>query len=136
MTKILVVDDSPTSLAIANAMLSEAGHEVITSTSARSALALLSKEPVDAIITDIEMPEMDGLEFIREVRRNFPRVPVIAMSGAPWGLTLLRLGKQGGACSTLRKPLSEPEVAKAVAAATDVSRQTRSRQKPGDSKAR
>lgn len=133
MTKILVVDDSPTTLAIASAMLSEAGHQVITSTSGQLALNLLGGQAVGAIITDIEMPEMDGFEFIREVRRSFPRTPVIAMSGARWGSTLLRLGKQGGACSTLRKPLSQPELLRAVAIAIEASRQARDHEKPGES---
>lgn len=110
-------------------MLAEDGHEVITSTSAQSALERLSAETVDVIITDMEMPGMDGLELIREVRRNFPCIPVIAVSGARWGATLLRLGKQGGAFKTLPKPLAEPEVSRAVAEAIERSRQAEERKK-------
>jgi CheY-like chemotaxis protein len=113
-------------------MLSEAGHQVVTSPSAQSALKLLAEETVDAIITDIEMPGMDGLEFIRVVRRSFPHTPVIAMSGAPWGSTLLSLGKQGGAYSSLRKPLSQSEVVRKVAAAIEASRHAKDHQDPLD----
>jgi CheY-like chemotaxis protein len=122
MAKILVVDDSPTALAIANTMLLEAGHEVVTSVSAQSALNLLGGgHSIDLILTDIEMPVMDGFEFIREIRRHSPRTPIIAMSGATGGSTLLRLGKQGGACCTLKKPLTQPEVMQAVATAMEAS---------------
>ncbi len=128
MAKILVVDDSPTSVAIANTMLLAAGHEVVTSASARSALKLLvDGDSIDIILTDIEMPVMDGFEFIREIRRHSPRTPIIAMSGATGGSTLLRLGKQGGACCTLKKPITQPELLQAVATAMDVSSRLKQR---------
>ncbi len=131
MAKILVVDDSPTALAIANAMLLEAGHEVATSKSAQSALKMLAlDDSIDIILTDIEMPVMDGFEFIREIRRHSPCTPVIAMSGATGGSTLLSLGKHGGACCALKKPLSQSELGQAVATAMNAA--SRLKQRRGD----
>ncbi|MCE9935555.1 ATP-binding protein [Aeromonas salmonicida] len=68
--RILVIDDHPTNLLLVSQQLTFLGHEVLTASSGKSALQLLSKEPVDIIITDFNMPDIDGLEFTGLLRQQ------------------------------------------------------------------
>ncbi|MEI9972880.1 MAG: response regulator [Ignavibacteriota bacterium] len=71
-------------------ILSEAGYEVCTSSDGRSALELLDREPFDVLVTDIYMPDMDGLEIILEERRLRPDIPIVAVSGMTGPRNMLR----------------------------------------------
>lgn len=68
--RILTVDDSRTILAMLHHTLSNAGFEVLQAEDGRKGLELLAAEEVDVVITDINMPVMDGIEFIRSVRAS------------------------------------------------------------------
>ena len=68
--RVLTVDDSRTMLTMLQQTLSEAGFEVLQAEDGRQGLAVLASEPVDVVITDINMPVMDGIEFIRQVRAS------------------------------------------------------------------
>ncbi|HHY51198.1 MAG TPA: response regulator [Alphaproteobacteria bacterium] len=68
--RVLTVDDSRTILAMLHHTLSNAGFEVLQAEDGQQGLAVLEREPVDVIITDINMPVMDGIEFIRQVRAS------------------------------------------------------------------
>ena len=79
--KILIVDDDAGTLASLSRAFALEGYIAITASSAARALERLDEEPVDAILSDVVMPEMDGLEFLAAAREKAPQVPVILMSG-------------------------------------------------------
>lgn len=77
---------------------------------------VLANQSVDIVITDLLMPERDGLEFITEVRRKFPKVKIIAMSGGGHIArdSYLRIAKNFGAHVLLEKPFSQSGVLGAI----------------------
>ena len=89
--RILVVDDEPAILKTSAAILETKGYEVRTASDGFTALAELRRALPDVIISDLRMPNMGGFELLSVVRRRFPHIPVIAISGefnsiAPTGL--------------------------------------------------
>ena len=80
---ILVVDDEQIVLKSCERVLKPEGYEVDTATSGNEALALLEKNKYDLIVTDIKMPEMDGLEFMRRVRGKNPDINIVVITGHP-----------------------------------------------------
>lgn len=107
MATILVIDDKDLVRYTLRRQLEEAGHSVFEA--ANGALGLREQERVKAeiIITDIVMPEKEGIETILEIRRAWPSVKVIAISGGGrvQNLDLLKLAGEVGACCTLSKPV-------------------------------
>jgi len=79
--RILVVDDEPIIREISSAVLSKEGYEVRTADGGFAALAELRRSLPDLIISDLRMPNMSGFELLSVVRRRFPHIPVIAISG-------------------------------------------------------
>jgi len=80
-TTVLLVDDSRSALACMHDMLEQAGYAVIDAQNGRDALRLHESEPSDIIITDLDMPEMDGFELITAIRLKHPHTPIIVVSG-------------------------------------------------------
>lgn len=68
MLRILTVDDSVAMQQMLSATLSSAGYEVVQAGSAREALQIAADKPVDLVITDVNMPQMDGIALVRELR--------------------------------------------------------------------
>ncbi len=115
MARILIVDDEVTFRTVAAAALVKTGHSVIEAQDGRSALTLLDSETFDLVITDVLMPEQDGLELIMKVRAKNNSVPVIAITGHPVKADLyLRLASALGAQRVLAKPFSMEELFAAV----------------------
>ncbi|MBN9662399.1 MAG: response regulator [Acidobacteria bacterium] len=112
--KILVVDDDAAVREVVASMLRTAGYEVSLAANGREALSSLQREQFRVIITDLVMPEQEGIETIKLIRRDYPDVRVIAMSGA-FGGDYLRIAGYLGAHGTLAKPLQLATVLKAVA---------------------
>lgn len=81
--RILVVDDEADLVEILTEDFSSYGAEVFSAASGQEALAVLEREPVTVIVSDVRMPGMDGVELLREVRRRFPQAPpyVFLLSG-------------------------------------------------------
>src|SRR5512146_1765545 len=79
---ILLVDDEPGVRYSLAGVLDEAGYDVSTAENGFDALLQLRKLTPDVIISDLNMPQMSGFEFLSVVRRRFPDIPVIAVSGA------------------------------------------------------
>jgi len=79
---ILFEDDEPCMREMVAMLLNEEGYEVLTAVDGLDALAQLRSVTPNLIISDLNMPRMSGLEFLSVVRRRFPAIPVIAMSGA------------------------------------------------------
>jgi CheY-like chemotaxis protein len=82
MVKVLVLDDDESFRALARAILEPAGFEVIESADVPQCLRQLRDQEVDAVILDIVMPGRDGFEALREVKGRFPKIRVVAVSGA------------------------------------------------------
>ncbi len=79
---ILFVDDEPCMREVMAMILTEEGYEVSTAIDGLDALVQLRSSVPDLIISDLQMPRMSGIEFLSVVRRRFPAIPVIAISGA------------------------------------------------------
>ena len=84
--RILIVDDEPTIQAVGKAVLETQGYEVITAGDGFEALLALKKSLPDIIISNLSMPNMNGFELLSVVRRRFPSIPVIVISGEFTGL--------------------------------------------------
>ncbi len=80
---ILVVDDEPIVLKSCERTLSPEGFTVITVDRAKEALEILKRDTIDLVITDLKMPEMDGVEFIRHIREIKPDIGVVVITGYP-----------------------------------------------------
>ncbi len=88
-------------------ILARQGFTTYRCTNGAEALQLLRTQPVDVVLTDIYMAEMDGFEVITQIRTQYPGLPVIAMSGGGRGLGMscLSIAHKLGAVVTLQKPL-------------------------------
>jgi CheY-like chemotaxis protein len=117
MPRILVIDDSPSALQVIETMLVNAGHMVITCSDGKRAVEMLQREAFDLILTDIYMPDDDGLEVIRDAQRVHPCLPIVAMSGVAGRRNMLAVARHLGACQILQKPFSREDLLDAVAAA-------------------
>ena len=81
MKRILVVDDEDEIRMMLRQILEMEGYEVSDAANGRMAVNLFRNDPTDLIITDIIMPEKDGIETITELRRDYPDVKIIAITG-------------------------------------------------------
>jgi len=81
--RILLVDDEPELLKAMRIRLASWGYDVLTATNGKEAIQLIKKEIPDAIILDIMMPEMDGVETLRRIRRFNKKVPVLMLTAYP-----------------------------------------------------
>jgi CheY-like chemotaxis protein len=113
---ILVVDDEPGIRELLCLMLEAAGHNVVAAEDGIQAPKVLAAQPIQVVITDLLMPERDGLEFIAEIRKKFPGVKIIAMSGGGHIArdSYLRIAKNFGAHVLLEKPFSQSGVLAAI----------------------
>lgn len=82
MNDLVVVDDSPLLLCVLSELFKEHGYTVRTASDGFDALALIRDQVPDILVSDLEMPGMSGFELLSVVRRRFPTIAVIAMSGA------------------------------------------------------
>jgi CheY-like chemotaxis protein/anti-sigma regulatory factor (Ser/Thr protein kinase) len=102
-TRVLIVDDSPIDRRLAGRMVEKsAGWTVLYASDGREALALLERETPAVILTDLQMPEIDGLELVKEVRGRYPSVPVVLMT-AHGSEEIAILALQAGAASYVPK---------------------------------
>lgn len=116
MARILLVDDEPSVRTLFGEVLALDHHEVTTAADGAAALALLSHGAFDLVVTDVVMPGKEGVEFIREMQRSRPDLPIIAMSGGGRGSAAdyLQLASLLGARKTLTKPFSARDLLDAV----------------------
>jgi CheY-like chemotaxis protein len=105
--KILIIDDEEQIRLVFKEMLGRFGYEVLEATNGEDGLALQREKIADLIITDIIMPVKEGLETIRELRREFPEVKIIAISGGGQigSDQYLDVARKLGAACTLQKPV-------------------------------
>lgn len=111
--RVLVIEDSADLREYLRVALEAQEYEVLTAAHGHEALAYLNGHRVDAVVTDLFMPEMDGIETVATVRKLFPDVRVIAMSGRP-GVDYLPVARELGVKHTLRKPFAIQELISAL----------------------
>lgn len=117
MAHILLIDDDEQLREMMEMMLIAAGHMVTTAGDGEEGVQRFRSQPADLVITDIVMPNQEGIETIRELRAEYPRVGIIAMSGgANYSGVWLAMASKLGASRTLLKPFTIPQLAEAVAA--------------------
>jgi DNA-binding response OmpR family regulator len=116
MAVILLVDDDDQFRDMVKSMLERQGHEVETAGNGNEAMKRYRTRPPDLVITDLIMPDKDGLETIRELRRHDAHVRIIAMSGGgrTSPATYLKMASDMGAAMILAKPFSNQQLSEAV----------------------
>ena len=118
MSHILVIDDDIDLRVIFQEALRAEGYKVSVAADGAQGIALQRKQPASLLITDIFMPNKEGLETIRDFREEFPSVPIIAISGGGRLKTggSLFTAKELGAAVILRKPFEMSDLLRSVAA--------------------
>jgi DNA-binding NtrC family response regulator len=108
MANILLLDDNATFLKLQGEYLRCAGHHVTVLADSRKVVRTVQGNPIDLLITDVIMPDKDGIEIIMELHRKMPALKIIAMSGGGRvdARDYLDLAKKLGAVQTLAKPFS------------------------------
>jgi len=106
---VLIVDDSKSARAFLREIVVNMGHYVFEAENGREGLELLDRELPDIILTDMEMPEMDGMAFIGELRNSCPHIPVIVISGISSYADVIEAVRKG-AWDYLVKPVREAEL--------------------------
>ena len=126
MGSILIIDDEEDIRDVLKMVLESVGHEVKVVSNGNEAVELQRREPSDLVITDIIMPEKDGVSTIKEIRQEFPGIRIIAISGGgsvdpvayqPEAITTtayLEAAKQVGADRVFTKPFERKELIQAV----------------------
>ena len=114
--KILVIDDEADICEMTKLLLERAGHEVACTSDSRLAGRMLKEQAFDAVITDMLMPDKDGLEVMADLRRNHPEVRIIASSGGGRvsSDSYLHIARKSGAHALLSKPFTMPELIASV----------------------
>jgi CheY-like chemotaxis protein len=111
MATILVVDDYSTSQRLLGFILRQNDHTVVTAIHGLDALEQLAARSIDLVITDLSMPEMDGMTLLQELRANpqFQTLPVIILTGSAYAQDNTR-ATAAGATSFLTKPVESEEL--------------------------
>jgi CheY-like chemotaxis protein len=110
MSSILVIEDDADLRLLLQQTLAAAGYEVRTAADGKEAGRLCQAHPYDLVITDIYMPNKDGLEVIMELRACSPHIKIIAISGQLTQKNMLPVAATLGAVATLRKPFTPQEL--------------------------
>jgi CheY-like chemotaxis protein len=116
MACVVVIDDQEPIRRIVRRALEQAGHQVLDAEDGELGLQLLERHPVDVVVSDIFMPGMDGIQMLRQIRKQFPAVKVIVMSGGDSSgmLDLRRDAELLGAVKSLAKPFTTHEIVAVV----------------------
>jgi CheY-like chemotaxis protein len=116
MSRLLLVEDDVSLRRVMAQILTRAGYTVSEARNGRVAIKVLAETPVDIVVTDMIMPEMDGVETIRFLRREYPAVKIVAISGG--GISsaesYLVIAQKMGVQRTLAKPFTPDELMTAI----------------------
>jgi CheY-like chemotaxis protein len=113
---ILVIDDDETIRVLLRTILEREGYRVVDAPDGNMGIRRYQESPTDLVITDLIMPGKEGIETIRELRKKFPHVKIIAVSGGGriGPESYLKMAKGVGALRTLSKPFDRMALLKAV----------------------
>ncbi|MCK5541826.1 MAG: response regulator [Desulfobacterales bacterium] len=116
MARVLIIDDEENILKMLSMALEREGHKVTTASNGKEGIKLYKETLADVIITDIVMPEMEGLEAIKKLRNEFKDIKIIALSGGGFvnPKEYLKLAKHFGAQYTFTKPANLKELLSAI----------------------
>ena len=112
--RVVVADDEPGVRAFFRAALEEEGYEVKEAATGKQVLEIVHAYPVDLVITDLVMPEQEGIETVRALRKEFAGLGIIAMSGG-FGAHFLKVAVALGANAVLCKPVEAEDLVNRVA---------------------
>ena len=113
---ILVIDDEPQIRAVARRVLEREGHTVVEAADGREAIALIESQAFHVVLTDVYMPNVDGISLLRHLRKAGGSMRIVAMSGAAFagGTDLLETAKRLGASQVLPKPFTPDQLLAAI----------------------
>ena len=116
MAQILIIDDDPQFRKTLFAILTKANYDVLQAENGNEELRVLSTNACDLVISDIFMPEKEGIETITEIRADYPDMKIIAISGGmPFSSTdFLGIAEKLGADITIQKPFEREVILQAV----------------------
>jgi CheY-like chemotaxis protein len=116
MAQILVIDDEDQVRRLIREVLEAAGHEITEAPNGRVGVRLFRQSPARLVITNIFMPEQEGIETITELRNDYPDLPILAISGggSSGGTDVLETAEAFGASAILAKPFDLPALTGAV----------------------
>lgn len=117
--RVLIVDDDEEQIELASRVLAKQGHVISSAVSASSALELMAQERADVIVSDVDMPQMNGIELLREIRLRWGGQPVVMMSGLG-SIDVAVSAVQEGAVDFLTKPIDFDRLRNAVSRALSV----------------
>ena len=114
--QVLVIDDDDLARETLETLLPDAGYSVTLASDGRRGLAELEKKAPDFIVTDIYMPEKEGIETIVDIRRSYPDIKIIAMSGGAdvGSMPVLQLAEIVGEDRVLKKSFMPSEIVEAI----------------------
>jgi CheY-like chemotaxis protein len=123
---ILIIDDDEMVRRTAKILLDASGFETVTAADGKSGINAIKERPFDAVIVDLFMPGMDGLETTKAIRKLNPQMPIIAASGFMFGGScpempnFREIAEEAGAISTLYKPFKPKDLLQAIQRAIGV----------------
>jgi CheY-like chemotaxis protein len=123
--RILVIDDDDQIRELIREVLERVGHTVFEADNGDSGIKMVGAETVDVVVTDIIMPDKDGLETITELRKSHPEIKIIAISGGGRRVNrdYLPTAQAFGADRVLYKPFRPQEVVQAVNEVSQIEKQ-------------
>jgi DNA-binding NtrC family response regulator len=110
---ILVVDDDAIVIKSCRRILEAEGYEVSTAPGADQALEMMRTSDYDLLLIDVKMPKRDGMYLMREIKKNWPEIPTIIMTGYPTSETIAEVLKLG-ATLFIPKPFRPDELIKSI----------------------
>ena len=116
MACILIIDDDSGFRKMVRFMLEREGYDVVEASDGNEGIETYHQEKVDLVITDIFMPEKEGIETIIELRRDNPDIKIIAVSGGGWkgDFDALKIAEAFGVQKAFEKPFERKEIIKTI----------------------
>jgi CheY-like chemotaxis protein len=114
MARVVVIEDDADTRRFLEDCLSSAGHQVVSASDGKQGMARIHEALPDLVITDLFMPNQEGLETIKEIHLKYPELPIIAMSGDAIAEAMLSIAVRLGAREALQKPFFARELIAAI----------------------